>query len=185
MPRNLPTSFSVVCSLLPQTSAYSLSSPCLANRKATIKNSAIMPQVLEEHSKMWPRWTLQRPLEEAKIIDIRQEISRLKKRLSRLERRKYLSPLVLDFDGIRPQGTYAPMMTLRSSVPTKSLRIDDDDKDISDDQISSTYEDVFEGPPRQSSTPPSIESSFEGFEDPLPKLTSLSATMSLSFGVTP
>ncbi|KAL0910247.1 hypothetical protein M5K25_021208 [Dendrobium thyrsiflorum] len=33
--------------------------------------------------------------------------------------------------------------------------------------------DVFEGPPRQSSTPPSIDSSFEGFEDPLPTSPSL------------
>ncbi|KAL0909769.1 hypothetical protein M5K25_020666 [Dendrobium thyrsiflorum] len=62
-------------------------------------------------------------------------------------------------------------MASRSFVPTISLRTDYDDEGISDDQISSTYEDVFEGSTRQSS--PSIKSSFEGFEDPLSTSSSL------------
>ncbi|PKU64717.1 hypothetical protein MA16_Dca020346 [Dendrobium catenatum] len=46
------------------------------------------------------------------------------------------------------------MTASRSFIPAKSLRTDDDDEDISDDQISSTS--------------PSVEFGFEEFEDPLP-----------------
>ncbi|PKU71053.1 hypothetical protein MA16_Dca017042 [Dendrobium catenatum] len=51
------------------------------------------------------------------------------------------------------------MTDSRSFIPTKSLRTDDNDKGIVDDQISSI--------------PPSIEFNFEEFEDPLSKLSSL------------
>ncbi|PKU72774.1 hypothetical protein MA16_Dca017475 [Dendrobium catenatum] len=51
------------------------------------------------------------------------------------------------------------MTDSRSFVPTKSLQTDNDDEGIVDDQISST--------------PPSIQFSFEEIEDSLPKLPSL------------
>ncbi|KAL0906622.1 hypothetical protein M5K25_025133 [Dendrobium thyrsiflorum] len=61
------------------------------------------------------------------------------------------------------------MTVFKSLVPTSSLQTDDDDEGISEDQIFSTYKEVFERPPRQSSILPSIGSSFEECEDPLPK----------------
>ncbi|PKU86531.1 hypothetical protein MA16_Dca010567 [Dendrobium catenatum] len=57
------------------------------------------------------------------------------------------------------------MTTSKSLVPPKSLRTNDGEEGISDDHISSTYKYMVEGPPHQSSTPSSIESSFEEFED--------------------
>ncbi|KAH0455477.1 hypothetical protein IEQ34_015509 [Dendrobium chrysotoxum] len=50
---------------------------------------------------------------------------------------------------------------------------DNDDEDVLDNQIPSFCNDVFEGAPHQSSTPPSIEFSFKEFEDPLQKSSSL------------
>ncbi|KAL0910874.1 hypothetical protein M5K25_018970 [Dendrobium thyrsiflorum] len=108
-------------------------------------------------------------IEEAKIEDLLQEVARLKLRLSMIERKKNVSPLDRNFKGVR--GKYAAPTASRSLVPTKSLR--SDNEGILDDQISSTHKDMFEGPPRPSPTPPSIESSFEEFEDPLSKSSSL------------
>ncbi|KAL0928118.1 hypothetical protein M5K25_002359 [Dendrobium thyrsiflorum] len=48
-----------------------------------------------------------------------------------------------------------------------------DGEDILDNQFSSFGNDVFERPPHQSSTPPSIKFNFEEFEDPLLKSSSL------------
>ncbi|KAL0928119.1 hypothetical protein M5K25_002360 [Dendrobium thyrsiflorum] len=60
----------------------------------------------------------------------------------------------------------------RSSIQAESLQTNDGE-DILDNQLSSFGNDVFEGPPHQSSTPPSIKFNFEEFEDPLLKSSSL------------
>ncbi|KAL0912949.1 hypothetical protein M5K25_016373 [Dendrobium thyrsiflorum] len=127
----------------------------------------------QEYVKVPPRWTWQQPLQEAEIEDLRQEIIRLKRRLSRLERRTDWS-IPQDVNGFRPWGKYVATMASRSLIPNKSLQTVDDDEGILDDTLSSTHEDMFEWSSRQSSTPHSIESSFEEFEDPLVKLSSLS-----------
>ncbi|KAL0908127.1 hypothetical protein M5K25_022600 [Dendrobium thyrsiflorum] len=109
---------------------------------------------------MWPRRTLQQTPQDAEIEDLQQEIIRLKRRLSRLERRTDRSTLGRDFNGDRLRSKYATTKDSRSLVPFKSLLTDDDDEGISDDQISYT--------------PPSIEFSIEEIEDLLPKSLSLS-----------
>ncbi|KAL0906645.1 hypothetical protein M5K25_025157 [Dendrobium thyrsiflorum] len=114
---------------------------------------------VESHSKMWPRRTLQQTPQDAEIEDLQQEIIRLKRRLSRLERRTNRSTLGRDFNGDRLRSKYATTKDSRYLVPFKSLLTDDDDEGISDDQISST--------------PTLIEFSFKEGEDPLPKLSSL------------
>ncbi|XP_028548079.1 alcohol dehydrogenase 1-like [Dendrobium catenatum] len=86
--------------------------------------------------------------QDEEIEDLLQELSRLKLRLSRIERRENLSSLGRDFNGVR--GKYAATTDSRSLIPTKSLRTFDNGEGISDDQISSTHKDVFER------TPPSL-----------------------------
>ncbi|KAL0918141.1 hypothetical protein M5K25_010132 [Dendrobium thyrsiflorum] len=109
---------------------------------------------------MWPRRTLQQTHQDVEIEDLQQEIIRLKRRLSRLERRTDRSTLGRDFNGDRLQSKYATTKDSISLVPFKSLLTDDDDEGISDDQISYT--------------PPSIAFSIEEIEDPLLKSLSLS-----------
>ncbi|KAL0927574.1 hypothetical protein M5K25_001757 [Dendrobium thyrsiflorum] len=118
------------------------------------------------------RWTLQGSRQEAKIEDLLQEVARLKLRMSRMERRKDLSPLPQDIASIRPQGKSIPLASYRSSVQTECLGTNDGEG-ILDDQFSFFGNDMFEGPSRQSSTLPLSEFSFEEFEDSLPKSSSL------------
>ncbi|PKU65327.1 Villin-3 [Dendrobium catenatum] len=102
---------------------------------------------------MHSQWTWKGSHQDEEIEDLLQELARLKLRLSKIERRENLRSLGRDCNGVR--GKYAATMASRSFVPTKSLVTDDDDEGIADDQISST--------------PPSIEFSFKGFEDSLSK----------------
>ncbi|KAL0910038.1 hypothetical protein M5K25_020965 [Dendrobium thyrsiflorum] len=122
---------------------------------------------------MSPRQNYQQPLQEEEIEDLLQEIARLKLRLLRInERKRDVSPLAQDFT-VQPQGKSTTIAAYRSSDQTKCLQTDNDDEDILDDQFFFFSYDVFEGIPRQSSTPPSIESGLEDFEYPLPKSLSL------------
>ncbi|KAI0516328.1 hypothetical protein KFK09_009000 [Dendrobium nobile] len=106
---------------------------------------------------MHSQWTWKGSHQDEEIEDLLQELARLKLRLLKIDRRENLRFLGRDCNGVR--GKYAATTASRSPVPTKSVRTDDDDESIADDQISST--------------PPSIESNFEEFEDSLPKSLSL------------
>ncbi|PKA62962.1 Auxilin-related protein 1 [Apostasia shenzhenica] len=111
-----------------------------------------------------------------------------------------LGILARDF-GIRPQGKSAPMSASKSTAPSGSGRPAAAEPTwnkprsgsswtstpageplfsgsaggggISGDRVPPSYDDVFGGQPRKSSTPPSFDSLFEGYKDPAPKSSSL------------
>ncbi|KAK8967642.1 Auxilin-related protein 2 [Platanthera guangdongensis] len=94
-----------------------------------------------------------------------------------------LSILAREF-GVRPQGKSDPMTAARSTAPPGSVRAPSSvpswnksrsgssSDDHIFDRIPPSYEGVFGGPPRKSS-PPSIDSIFDGFKDPAPTSSSM------------